>query len=235
MGRLLIAPLTALIVLSGCIRRDGMNFECLWPVERRYSIDLRNRTHTAHLLEDIEIAEELAIRHRDRLMGRRPVSIGGILVRTGFGREESNAEIAACPPQLFATIADVHGLTTDDVLSVRKTLNDKGPDLPVNLPMGGLYALLATCVIRRIRMRFDADERAAARVAVLIAAIMVSALIAVPGHLWAGIVEMIRVGNEHLSYRGSRLSWPEHRVQAFFLGVTLFSIVGLISIRRRKG
>ena len=42
------------------------------------------------------------------------------------------------------------------------------------------------------------------------------------GHLWAGVVEMIRVGDMHMSYRAGRLGWRGYGREVFALGVLLF-------------
>jgi hypothetical protein len=42
------------------------------------------------------------------------------------------------------------------------------------------------------------------------------------GIIWAGIVEMLRVGNQHLSFRGTRLPWHQQYLQAFLAAVVAF-------------
>jgi len=55
----------------------------MWPAEVPSGLDVRNLWDKQHLLEDIRIAEELDIRHRDSVLGRKVTSVFGIVVRMG--------------------------------------------------------------------------------------------------------------------------------------------------------
>ena len=114
------------------------------------------------------------------------------------------------------------------------------------LPLAGLYAAAAVVMAKRIRRRFSwPGERAVLVVATLLASAAISAPLVPLGHLWGGVVEMIRVGDTHMSYRASRLGWHGYDAEVFALGVVLFWAVVLIqsmdmswagrSILRRRG
>src|SRR5678815_66386 len=86
-----------LILLAGCTRPAGMNFDCAWPNDSFGPLDLRNSVHMQHLVDDIRIAEELEIRHGDKLAGRNMTSMFGVLVRIGghgptFGSRAARSE-----------------------------------------------------------------------------------------------------------------------------------------------
>lgn len=100
--------------------------------------------------------------------------------------------------------------------------------------MALLYAWLSLRAIRWIRGRFDADEKVPTVVAVLLASVAVSAGVVLVVQLWAGAVEIVRVGNEHLSYRAGRRSWPT-RPEVLLFGVVIFWILAAIQLRTRKG
>jgi hypothetical protein len=213
--------------------REGMNLDCRWPSEPAFPLDPNNAEHVHHLLDDLQVAEELSIRYADRTSGRRPVSVLGLHMRTGM---TASGQLLPrlrdeCSTTLFGTIADTHGLTRPDVLAARLRLGDKGADLAVNGPMAMLYGLVAVAAIRRVRRRFQSDEKWASLVALALASVMVSASIVLVGHLWAGAVEAVRLGNEHLSYRAERLSWPQHRLDLFVLGVVAFWVLALLHRR----
>jgi hypothetical protein len=66
------------------------------------------------------------------------------------------------------------------------------------------------------------DELAAIVVASLLAAFVVGGFTLAFGTMWEGFVEMIRLGNGHLSYRGLRRQWIRFAPQLFVLGVASF-------------
>jgi hypothetical protein len=64
------------------------------------------------------------------------------------------------------------------------------------------------------------------------AAPAVSAAGVMIGGLGANIVEMIQVGDTHLSYRAFRVPWAQHWPVLFAGGMVLFGIVATIGWRR---
>ena len=70
--------------------------------------------------------------------------------------------------------------------------------------------------------------------AVAVTSAVVSTAGMLVGELWSGAVEMLRVGNGHLSYRADRIPWGQHRASLFFCGVLLFwAIAALTSASAR--
>jgi hypothetical protein len=53
------------------------------------------------------------------------------------------------------------------------------------------------------------------------------------GEVWSILMEVLRVGNGHLSYRTDRIPWVQHRVAAFVSGVIAFWFIGAIRYSRR--
>ena len=74
---------------------------------------LRNSNDLLHLSEDAQIAEELAIRYSDSFISR------GECLRCGNEGPAPLTEVhrvrSQCQMELFATIADTHGVTNDQV------------------------------------------------------------------------------------------------------------------------
>jgi len=127
-----------------------------------------------------------------------------------------------CNARLFNTIEQLHSVTSTDLAAVRMTLAHKGVDLPVNIPLAALFLLSAIRTARWLRTRFASDERAAKLVATAIGSIFLAATMTLFGQLWAAAIEMLRLGNEHLSFRLARLSWRQHFTAVFVIQVIVF-------------
>src|SRR5438309_1054861 len=141
---MLSTPLLALSICLGCSMPAGMNDECRWPA----SDDERgSRVDQQHLIDDVMVAEELAVRYADARGKLRP-----LYVQT---RRD-------CEAKLFGAIAQSHGVTLAKIDQARQRLADRGWDPAVHLPLAVFYVAAALAMARRIRHRFPGDERAAA-------------------------------------------------------------------------
>ena len=227
-----VAVCVTVLTCSGCINRPGMNLECRWPPEEVFRIDLQNPKHVRHLLSDIEVADELTIRYRDEKGGRSPRPRLGIQFRTRGSPRPSNEWAQRCQSQLIQAIVDHHGIRPEEIAAIRPRLAERGLDLPVTIPMLFLYGLLAPIGLRRIRSRFADDERIARCIALLGMSIAVGAGTVVAGGLWSGIVEIIRVGNEHLSNRAALIAWPGRAPFVFVVSVAAFWILTFVTRQR---
>ena len=210
--------------------RPGMNPDCRWPAEPTTRLNLQLSGDQRHLRSDIEAAEELGVRYADNAADRGVMSIAGVQVR---GRMTSGGVAMArlrdeCNVRLFEDIEQAHNVTRADVAAVRATLSNKGADLPVNIPMAALFLMSAFTTSRWLRTRFDSDERAARFVATLMASIFLAGSTTLLGQLWGAAVEMVRLGNEHLSYRLPRLSWRQHFGAVFAIQMIAFWIVMIV-------
>jgi hypothetical protein len=54
------------------------------------------------------------------------------------------------------------------------------------------------------------------------------------GQQWSTLVENVRVGTGHLSYRVNRLPWARHQMSFFVLCVVLFWGVAVVWFRARQ-
>jgi hypothetical protein len=217
---------------SGCINRPGMNLECRWPPEETFRIDLQNPTHVRHLLSDIEVVNELTIRYRDEKGGRRPRPRLGIQFRTRRSPRPSNEWAEQCQRLLIQAIVDHHGIGAEDIAASRPRLAERGLDLPVTIPVLLLYGLLAPWGLRRVRSRFADDEPIACGVALIVVSIVVGAVIVVAGGLWSGVVEIVRVGNEHLANRAALIAWPARAPAVFVVSIFAFWILTFATRQR---
>lgn len=219
MTRLLMlsASLVFSIAVAGCSMPDGMNDNCEWPSEPATALDLRNPAHARHLVDDVRVAEELAIRYDDL----RPAG--------GPAAPDKPRTRDDCDTKLFNEIAHAHAVGLADVREARQRLARGEWDPAIYLSFVALYGLAAFAIARRIRNRFSwSDEKPATIAATLFASAAVSVPSVTLSHLWAGLVEMIRVGDTHMSYRAGRLGWHGHETEVFALGVVLFWSIVLV-------
>jgi hypothetical protein len=233
---MLRAVFSLLLVVAGCgcINRPGMNLDCRWPPEDAFRIDLEDPVHLGHLLSDIEVADELTIRYRDEMGGRRPRPRLGIQFRTSSSPRPSNEWAEQCRSKLIQAIADHHAIRPEDIAAARPLLANRGLDLPVTIPMLLLYGLLAPWGLRRVQARFAEDEPVARGVALFVVSIAIGAAIVAAGGLWSGVVEIIRVGNEHLANRAGLIAWPARAPILFAVSVVGFWIL-TFAMRPRRG
>ena len=130
--------LLILLVLSGCIRREGRNSDCQWPRRpepKAHAINLGN------LRADLEFAEELAIRYMDAHYGPR------------------NPEAAAqaknrCMGVRLGEIGKEHGITAQEAFKFFGQ-RSAAVDLAMNLPFILVYALAGDFAIRCLLGRDD--------------------------------------------------------------------------------
>jgi len=80
--------------LSSCNRRDGLNFDCKWTADTEFEIALQEEAHVRHLVDDIGVTEELAVRYGDRVAGWRLVDTFGIVSRHGGLKDRDAGRLA---------------------------------------------------------------------------------------------------------------------------------------------
>jgi hypothetical protein len=192
------------VVLTGCVMPRGMNDRCEWPSEPPLAARAHGEANRANLTDDIKIAEELAIRFTDAQGKLNPLA---------------GQRLRECESRLFAVIAANRGLTVADVIETRKGLSEWRWDSLVHLPLITTYIIAMIAIVQRIHRRFTADEWGAAVVATLATSLALGVSILVIGHLWHGLIEMIRVGNTHMSYRAFRLGWRQYSLHVFLMVV----------------
>jgi hypothetical protein len=194
---------------SACIVRPGMNRDCNWPSEASRPLDLTDGVDRRHLILDAEVAEELVDRYRFHQPNDQP----------------------ACEKHLTDAVARTHSVNVNDVVRARDHIPERGLNLDVNVPMGLLFIPAVLAVIGRIERRFG-DEAWPAMVTLVVASLVVSALFVLVGEFWTSILQMIRVGSQHVGGRVARLPWTRHEPQIFLVFIVTFWIV--FSLRRTR-
>ena len=136
-----------------------------------------------------------------------------------------------CEAKLFSAIAHGHGVGLADVAQARERLSAWRPDPIVHVPVAAFCVAAMAAVARRIRRRFPRDEKAAAIGATLFASVMLGVVVVSVGEIWGAVVEMMRVGDTHMSYRAARIGWRGHGAEVFALAALLFWFVVIVHYR----
>jgi len=206
-----------------CSRRPGLNIDCRWVADSSVRLDLKSESDIRHALDDIRAAEELAIRYGDRIGGWRLVDTFGIVTRHGGLKDRDAGRKAQqqCLATLLGTIAATHGLTVADIETVRPRLAARGIDLPVTLPIALLFVFALRQFIRWLRSRLEPDELFRWLLATVMGSIVMTAIVLAIGVAWAVLVEIVQIGNEHLSYRGRTTDLRNNFLVMFVAGVAL--------------
>jgi hypothetical protein len=219
-----LACLALLLCLPACVARDRLNADCRWTGDTARLLDLHDHGDESHLLGDVTLAEELAIRAADVRRGHRS------------GHYDGDAAYAAtresCMATLFDAIAAGHGVSPAEVRARlgRRALSD---DLLIVGLFAAFYALAAIAITRHLGIAYSHERRLASLAAVLAASIAASAVGVVAGELWSLLAEGYRVSsNNHMSYRGARIPWTHHRPAIFAAGLIVFWVVALRPRRR---
>ena len=202
-----MVPMVGALVLAGCgIRKPET--PCEWAVQ----------DPSLSLLDEIKRAEDIVIRHVDA---------------TGYGpgsvrRRETRER---CEARLYAAIANSRKISIDEVREARRQLDHRGFDWLVNLPMAFFTFGIAVVMRRRVQARFP-DDRRARVFAIALLSLGLSILVIGVGQVWAFTVEGVRIGNDHLSYRGLRIPWGKHRVETFTLAMLTMWLLAAIPAPR---
>ena len=225
---MLIGLLTCLS-LPACLPRDRLNVNGEWTERDRRALDLRTSSDQQHLNQDIDIAIEVIIRSADAEHGRRyGYSAHGGYVDGGRFRNE-------CREKVFAAIADVHGLTFEQVrnASVTRTY-DWRIALIAAVPFAALYYIGAVMLCRMWTARFSPDEQRQRFVAFAITSVAASIAGVQLAILWFNIAEMLRIGNDHLGQMSAFPTSSPYLLAMFLAGLLLFSLAALQQYRRRS-
>jgi len=224
-----MTPRVAVFVVSlccaGCVGgpRGGT---CDWPEEPPRALDLNKAADHRHLNGDARSAEEFAIRYADAARGHRSGQFAGA--------DEYRRTRDRCLAALSSAIASRHGVRPDQVAGAVGQ-RDRRLDALVMLLFAALYGMVAKGAAQRLLERFPPDERWPALIATAAAAVFASAAAVIVGGLGSLIVEMVQVGDTHLSYRAGRLPWQQHWLALFVAGVMVFCIIATTVRRAGSG
>lgn len=224
------AACVALVVSAsaGCLPRERFNKNCEWTGDAAYALDLRNLNDRQHLIEDAQLAEELAARYAD-FKHREPYGYeghGGLLNGRRVVRE--------CLASLDQQIVRDHHVTGRQVADARE-VRDWRFDLAVLGSFVVLYVAGAIAALTLLMQRFGDDPAAVRIVAAAFASLVVSAAGVQVLGMWATIAEIVRIGNDHLGpIRGARIPWERHGAMLFIGGVAIALAAAVITNSRTR-
>jgi hypothetical protein len=177
----------------------------------------------------VDIAIEVIMRSADAEHGRRyGYNAHGGYVEGGRFRNE-------CGEKVFTAIADVHGLTLQQVrhASATRTRDWRIASIAAVL-FAALYYLGAVMLCRMWTARFSPDEQTQRFVAFAITSVAASIAGVQLGVLWFNIAEMIRIGNDHLGQTRAFPTSSPYLIAMFVAGLLLFSFAALRQYGRRS-
>jgi hypothetical protein len=175
--------------------------------------------HGRHLNADARRAEEIAIHYADVTRGIRSGAYGG--------PDQYRGARERCLAALARDIAADHGIQPAQVLAAVGR-RDHLLDAVVLLLIAALHALAADRFLRRLFATYLPDEIAPALIGAAAGAIGLSAAGVVVGGLSASIVEMIQLGDTHLSYRADRIPWTAHSLPLFAAAIVVFALIATV-------
>jgi hypothetical protein len=218
------ATLGTYVVCPGCLERARENKQCEWTGDTEFLFNSGNPTHQKHLIQDAQLAEELATRFADAAR----LKVNGVEGHGGL--TEDGAVVRACSTSLFAAIETSHRVTAEQIQVARAARNG-GFDVAVMLLFVPLYGLGAALVHRGLQRRF-ASERSVVRWAATAVTSVPAAFLGVQvAGLWSMLWEIIRVGNDHIG--GHRLApfvrpTELHPVGLFVIAILLFWLLDFL-------
>jgi hypothetical protein len=231
MARYWFAPICVVTCLGlpACLPRDRLNVNCEWTERDGRALDLRNTSDHQHLNQDVDIAIEVIMRSADAEHGRRyGFSAHGGYVDGGGFRD-------ACRETVFAAIADVHGLTLEQVRTARVTrTRDWRMASIAAVPFAALYYVAAVMLCRMWAARFSLDERRQRIVAFALTSVALSIAGVQLAVLWFNMAEMLRIGNDHLGQTRAFPTTPPYLLSLFVTGLLLFWFAAQQQYRRES-
>ncbi|MDQ2839847.1 MAG: hypothetical protein M3Y72_02165 [Acidobacteriota bacterium] len=133
---------------------------------------------------------------------------------------------------LFRVIANTHKVSPDEV---RRALGHRriSFDLAVILSFAVLYGCVASLCVRWLYRTYSAREDLTTLVIMTtVGSLLTSTADVMLGEVWSGILESLRIGNGHMSYRAARIPWTQHRFGIFVAGVVIFLLIAAFHRRR---
>jgi len=225
MGRVAAAIVSLAVCCVACVDRARVNGDCKWIREAKpTALDLGSRANREHLSDDALFAEDLAIRYADAQRGHRSGHYKGV--------DEYERAREQCMADMFDAIAKDHRVTPADVGA---GLDRRRMDIDATslLVFFILYGLAAIIVAQWMFRAFPLD-RALASIATLGVSAPFAAAGWAAGGLWSSALDMIRIGNDHLSYRVDRTPWNRHSLAAFASCLVVFWLASLWRYRSRR-
>ena len=231
--RHLLAVVAMATCLTACLDRTRVNTLCQWNPETARPLDLNDWPQQRHLYEDVAIAEELAIQYADAVHKERFGFQGhGGLIEGGRLRDR-------CMASLVAAIATTHGITVERVEQARaRGYRDIRWDIGVLVAFLGFYLVAAWAIVGAISRRFPIDQGLFAAAMPFVASLPVGTAAFQLLTLWGAALEIVRIGNGHISsYRSAKPFMSQQKGELWLATIAIFLLVAALHLvlTRREG
>jgi hypothetical protein len=173
------------------------------------------------LTHEAEFTEDLAIRYADACCGPRSGHFESM--------KEYDRRRDECMTQFFQVVALTYGTAEAEI---RASLNRRRPELDAASMISFfiIYVWFLNALAFRILGGRDYGS-ASTKLIIVYASLLSGAVFVLAGNLWCSIMEAIRLGNGHASYR-DRVPWSHHFAAEYVVGAVLFCGVAF-AIQRR--
>ena len=219
-ARILIAVVLA---SASCVGADR-DTTCRWPADHGARVlNLSESADRRHLADDSQVAEDLAIRHAD---ATRPPDWQS-------HRDDYRRLREECRARLNLVVARQHGVTVEAVIEGAADRRE-WLDAIVVIAFAGLFAAVAMVVTSSMMRGALVESRMLAGAMLLGASLVAGTAGVMASSVFVGLVESVRVGNGHMSYRVERLPLRHRRLETFMAGAIGFAVIGAIQFRRKR-
>jgi hypothetical protein len=207
------------LLTIGCMPEERLNNSCRWTDVVMVLPSSGDPARRTHLVEDVRVAQWLGIRHGDVVVGR-------------IYNDEHRRARAQCTEAMLSEIQRRHGVSSAELVAVTGAREWWIDLVAVFLPMAALFLVLSRATVRHVLAGYDATDRAFA-IGVLAVIWPLAAGFGVGfTHMWAWLVETMRLRDNHISYRVGYLPVGRHAWLIWGIAMGLFAVVAARVIAR---
>ena len=213
------------VLTAGCVPRDWVNASCVWRERAVAAGAPGTEARRTHLAADARAAQELGVQHADLAVGRPPRDM------REWERAERRCTAAAIDAAVRTHVRD--GVTRAELDALRGARDWWFDLLAIFLPVGLLFAAVGRRVAGGVAEGSDGNVRmAAALLTILTPIAAVDALVVT--QMWGWMAEVLRLRNDHLSYRAFQLPTSRHPWLVLAAGAAVFAVVSVGALRRMR-
>jgi outer membrane murein-binding lipoprotein Lpp len=216
-ARLAILAIGVLCV-AGCIDSTRVNATCTWSDSVARPLDLSRSEDRDHLRVDAQAANELMVRYGDVRYRNRP--------------DMARPFRESCMSKLVDTLLASHAVTRRQIHDAERARIWWVDIVLVFAPIGLVTAIAMDLVTRRVCGSFESDDRLIATASIVLLTPVVAVLGLGVANFWAFSVEGWRLGNGHVSNRGSLIPIVVHGWIAYFIAFALCAAVAAFRLSR---
>jgi hypothetical protein len=206
-------------VSGACLDDRRLNANCQWTGDRAFDVNWANSAHRHHLMNDVRIAGENAVRFGDA-------------AKATVGLQPSVPIRFACLDTLYAKIGLNHRVNRAMIDRAERTRTAGIDAALVWVPMAALFLIGANWLVRRLLHVLPAPNERWTKIVLLVWIGLASSAIAVTAaHLWGWTVEELRLRTVHLSFRARTLPVAMYVAPAYLGALVLFTAAAVRQYR----